>query len=79
MLVFEVLVSDAGVPVSRPRFELYASKDALDWRWRLRASNGEVLASGEGYSSKAHAKRGAAAVVASARVAEVREVKDDGP
>ena len=30
------------------------------WRWRLIAANGEIVASGEAYASKANALRGAA-------------------
>lgn len=33
------------------RYQYY--KDAAgDWRWRLKAANGEIVASGEGYSRK---------------------------
>jgi uncharacterized protein len=32
------------------RFELYRS--GIEWRWRLRAANGEIIASGEGYSQR---------------------------
>lgn len=28
--------------------------DAQEWRWRLRAGNGEIIASGEGYTTKAN-------------------------
>ena len=31
-----------------PRFEVYRDK-RLEWRWRLKATNGKVIASGEGY------------------------------
>ncbi|MFB6093532.1 MAG: HVO_2922 family protein [Halanaeroarchaeum sp.] len=41
-----------------PTFELYRD-EADEWRWRLRASNGNVIADGgEGYASKQGAKRG---------------------
>jgi hypothetical protein len=29
-----------------------------DWRWRVRARNGEIVASGEGYTRKEDAVRG---------------------
>jgi uncharacterized protein YegP (UPF0339 family) len=32
------------------RFELYRSVG--EWRWRLRAVNGEIIASGEGYHNR---------------------------
>lgn len=32
------------------RFELY--KSGTEWRWRLRAGNHEIIASGEGYKNR---------------------------
>jgi uncharacterized protein YegP (UPF0339 family) len=32
------------------RYELYRSTDG--WRWRLRAANGEIVASGESYRNR---------------------------
>ncbi|WP_049972282.1 HVO_2922 family protein [Haladaptatus cibarius] len=54
-----------------PIFELY--QDAADeWRWRLVASNGNIIAdSGEGYASKQGAQRGIRSVKASAPDAQV--------
>jgi len=43
------------------KFELYADK-AGKFRWRLKASNGETIASSEAYESKASAKGGIASV-----------------
>jgi len=43
------------------KFELYADK-AGKFRWRLRASNGETIASSQAYESKASAKSGIASV-----------------
>lgn len=37
------------------KFEIYTKTTWLgrrEWRWRLRARNGEIVASGEGYTSK---------------------------
>ena len=50
----------SGVPAARDRnaaFEVY--RDAADeWRFRLRAGNGEIVAdSGEGYASRSNARR----------------------
>ena len=43
---------------SEPTFELYQDT-AKEWRWRLIASNGNIIAdSGEGYNSKQGAERG---------------------
>ena len=40
------------------KFEIYEGKDGK-FRFRLKAGNGEVVANGQGYSSKAGAKKGA--------------------
>lgn len=34
------------------RFEIY--KSGSEYRWRLRASNNEIVASGEGYTTKSN-------------------------
>jgi uncharacterized protein YegP (UPF0339 family) len=34
------------------KYELYKDKIG-EWRWRLKAANGEILAFGEGYKNKA--------------------------
>lgn len=39
------------------------SSEARDWRWRLKAANGEIVASGEGYTKKSDAMRGFGAVI----------------
>lgn len=45
-----------------------------DWRWRLRAANGEIVAQSEGYTSEGDAKRGVEDAWRAARAAatEVR-------
>lgn len=43
------------------RFEVYQDKRKA-WRWRLRAPNSKIIASGEGYSSKRNAEMGIEAV-----------------
>lgn len=54
-------------------------RDAEDeWRWRLRAKNGEIVAQSEGYPSKSNAERGARDARAAARWAIV-EVADEEP
>jgi hypothetical protein len=41
----------------RPVIELYEDKSG-EWRWRLKATNGQIIAtSGEGYKSKSNADR----------------------
>ncbi len=44
--------------------EIYQSKDG--WRFRIKAGNGEVVATGEAYSSEDGAKKGVAAVARAA-------------
>ncbi|MFC4358589.1 HVO_2922 family protein [Halobium salinum] len=67
---------DAGR--SQATFELF--RDAADeWRWRLRHRNGNVVASsGEGYSSKANARKGLRSVKRNAPAAPVEEVAGAG-
>ncbi len=42
------------------KFEVYESKSG--YRWRLKAGNGEIVATGEEYDTKAGAKKGCEAV-----------------
>jgi uncharacterized protein YegP (UPF0339 family) len=51
---------------------IYADSSG-NYRWRLVASNGQTVASGEGFSSKASAKRAAEGLKAGAGSAEVTE------
>ena len=39
------------------KFEVYKGTDG-DFRWHLKAGNGEIIASGQGYKSKAAAEKG---------------------
>lgn len=55
------------------KFELYRSSNG-EYRWRLRATNGQVIATGgEGYSSKAAAQNGIESVKRVAESAPVEE------
>ena len=54
------------------KFEVYQS--GTQWRLRLKAANGEIVASGEAYSSKDGAKEGCEAVKRAAAGATVEEV-----
>ena len=54
------------------KFEIYASSNG--WRGRLKAGNGEVVATGEEYASKDGAVRGCEAVARAAADAEIVEV-----
>jgi len=54
------------------KFEVYETKNG--YRWRLKAGNGEVVATGEEYDSKAGAKKGCEAVQRAAADADIVEV-----
>jgi uncharacterized protein YegP (UPF0339 family) len=54
-------------------FEIFEDK-AGDYRWRLRHSNGNIIAdSGEGYASKQKAKQGIRSVKNNAPDADIEE------
>jgi len=54
-------------------FEIFQDK-AGDYRWRLRHSNGNIIAdSGEGYASKQKAKQGIQSVKNNAPDADIEE------
>ena len=55
------------------KFEVYKSKNG--YRWRLKAGNGEVVATGEEYTTKDGAMRGCDAVTRAAADAEVVETE----
>ncbi|GAA2859102.1 MAG TPA: YegP family protein [Microbacterium sp.] len=57
------------------KFELYQDKGG-DWRFRLKAGNGEVIATGQGYASKSGAVNGIDSVRRNAADAEVVEVEN---
>ncbi|WP_435067595.1 HVO_2922 family protein [Haloplanus sp. C73] len=58
---------------AQPVFELYEDRGS-EWRWRLVASNGNIVAdSAEGYASKQGAKRGIDCVKRIAPDADVEE------
>jgi uncharacterized protein YegP (UPF0339 family) len=54
------------------KFEIYKDSQG-EFRWRLRATNGEVIANGEGYTSKAGCLNGIESVRKNAPVAEVED------
>ena len=58
--------------VTNPKFEVYTDK-AGEFRFRLRAANGEIIAVGEGYTTKANCKNGIASIGRNAPDAEVVE------
>ena len=48
-----------------PKFEVYADKRG-EFRFRLKAANGEIIATGESYKAKASCKNGIASIVKNA-------------
>ena len=58
--------------VTHPKYELYEDKGG-EYRWRLKARNGEPIGKSEGYKAKASAKNGIASVGKNAPEAEVVE------
>ena len=59
--------------VTNPKFEMYKDK-AGEYRFRLKARNGQVIAVSEGYTSKASCENGIASVQKNAPEAEIEEV-----
>ncbi len=60
------------VEVKHPKFEMYKDK-AGEYRFRLKAKNGEIIATSEGYTSKAGCENGIASVKKNAPEAEIEE------
>ena len=61
-----------GQEVSHPKFELYQDR-AGQFRFRLKARNGEIIATSEGYTTKAACENGIASVRKNAPDAPVVE------
>ena len=58
--------------LSHPKFEMYQDK-AGEFRFRLKATNGQVIAISEGYTAKASCLNGIESVKKNAEVAEIVE------
>ncbi len=56
-----------------PKFEVYLDR-AGEYRWRLKAANGEIVAVSEGYTTRYGAKRSALRVKEIAHQAIVVEI-----
>ncbi len=61
--------------VTNPKFEVYKDK-AGEFRFRLKARNGEIIAVSEGYKAKASCLNGIESVRKNAPEAEVVDVED---
>ena len=65
--------TEEGYEVQKhPKFEMYADK-AGEFRFRLKARNGEIIAVSEGYSAKAGCLNGIESVQKNAPTAEIVE------
>ena len=60
--------------VANPKFEVYADK-AGEFRFRLKARNGEIIAVGEGYKAKASCLNGIDSVRRNAPDASVEKLE----
>ncbi len=58
-----------------PKFEIYLDKKG-EFRFRLKAKNGQIIATGEGYKAKASCKNGIESIKKNAVDAKVVEVED---
>lgn len=59
-----------------PKFEVYKDKRG-EFRFRLKASNGQIIATGEGYKAKASCLNGIDSIKRNADSPVVREAKED--
>lgn len=57
------------------KFEIYQSSNG-EYRFRLKAGNGEIIAVSEGYTSKASAKNGIESVKTNAGSASVEDLTE---
>lgn len=55
-----------------PKFEIYKDKKG-EFRFRLKATNGQIIAVGEGYTTLANCEKGVASVKKNAEDAEIVE------
>ena len=58
-----------------PIFEIFKDK-AGEFRFRLKAANGQIIAASEGYTSKERCLDGIASVEKNASIAKIVEAKD---
>ena len=63
---------DGWEKVTHPKFEMYLDK-AGEFRFRLKARNGKLIAISEGYTAKASCENGIDSVRKNAEMAEIEE------
>jgi uncharacterized protein YegP (UPF0339 family) len=59
--------------MAKPKFEVFKDSKG-EFRFRLKAPNGEIIATSEGYTSKAGCLNGIESVKTNAPIAEVVEI-----
>ena len=69
---FEDQTAEGFEVAKHPKFEMYQDK-AGEFRFRLKARNGEIIATSEGYTTKAACENGIESVRKNAPVAEIEE------
>ena len=67
---FEDQTTEGFETVTNPKFEMYKDK-AGEFRFRLKARNGEIIATGEGYKAKASCLNGIDSIRRNAPDAEI--------
>ena len=68
----EDLTTADHAAVKHPKFELYEDKSG-EYRFRLKATNGEIIGTSEGYAAKTSAQNGIASVQKNAADADILE------
>ncbi len=59
--------------MENPKFQIFKDR-ADEYRFRLRAKNGEIIATSEGYSSKQACENGIKSVKENASIANVEDI-----
>lgn len=67
------IIDEVIVLSTMPKFEIYKDS-AGKFRWRLKAPNGEIIASSEAYESKDSCKNGIQSVKTNAPKAQITEM-----
>jgi len=73
--LFRELITCIGIEIPEPVFERYVDK-AGKYRFRLKAANGEMIATSEGYASKQSCVEGIESVKKNAPIAKIVEAKE---
>ncbi|MBR1752763.1 MAG: YegP family protein [Ruminococcus sp.] len=61
--------------IKHPKFEIYTDKKG-ETRFRLKATNGQVIAASEGYTTKSACKNGIESVIKNSLDAPIDEIKE---